>query len=172
MVKAKSKDGDNDPRADWKDPKELQAFCEFCAIQVLEGKRAGGLLTKTGVDKVFEQLGDMRKVVTYLQVKNKWDHLRKLWKQYAECFDNEIGLGINAGTGMLEASDGPHCEPFVNADPMEVEATTEAKAILDMVLSLPGVQSGDRLHLFSTLFFMEQVEGRPMFAALSDDKDV
>ena len=72
MVKGKSKDGDNDPRADWKDPKELQVFCEFYAVQVLEGKRAGGLLTKTGVDKVFEQLGDMRKVVTYLQVKNKW----------------------------------------------------------------------------------------------------
>ena len=51
-------------------------------------------------------------------------------------------------------------------------ATTEIKAILDMVLSLPGVQSGDRLHLFSTLFFMEKVEGRPMFATLSDDKDV
>ena len=51
-------------------------------------------------------------------------------------------------------------------------ATTEIKAILDMVLSLPGVQLGDRLHLFSTLFFMEKVEGRPMFATLSDDKDV
>ena len=47
----------------------------------------------------------MGKVVTDLQVKNKWDHLRKLWKQYAECFDNETGLGIDARTGMLEASD-------------------------------------------------------------------
>ena len=47
----------------------------------------------------------MGKVVTHLQVKNKWDHLRKLWKQYNECFDNETGLGIDAGIGMLEASD-------------------------------------------------------------------
>ena len=51
-------------------------------------------------------------------------------------------------------------------------ATTEIKAILDMVLSLPGVQLGDRLHLFSTLFFMEKVKGRPMFTTLRDDKDV
>ena len=51
-------------------------------------------------------------------------------------------------------------------------ATTEIKAILDMVLSLPRVQSGDRLHLFSTLFFMEKVEGRHIFAALGDNKDV
>ena len=51
-------------------------------------------------------------------------------------------------------------------------AATKVKAILDMVLSLPGVQSGDHLHLFSTLFFMEKVEGRHMFAALGDNKDV
>nr|POF06119.1 hypothetical protein CFP56_45978 [Quercus suber] len=50
--------------------------------------------------------------------------------------------------------------------------TTQVKSILDMVLSLPRVQLGDCLHLFSTLFFMEKVEGRPMFATLVDDKDV
>ena len=55
MVKEKSKDsGSNDPRDDWKDPKELQAFCEFYAVQVLDGKRNGGFLTKTGVDAVIE----------------------------------------------------------------------------------------------------------------------
>ena len=106
MVKKKSKDGgSNDPRADWKEPKELQAFCEFYAVQVLDSKRAGGFLTKTRVDVVIKQLGDMGKVVTHLQIKNKWDHLRKLWKQYNECFDNENGLGIDVGTGMLEAND-------------------------------------------------------------------
>ena len=54
---------------------------------------------------MIEQLGAMGKVVTYLQIKNKWDHLRKEWKQYNECFDNETRLGYDAGTGMLEASD-------------------------------------------------------------------
>ena len=55
MVKEKSKDsGSNDPRADWKDPKELQAFCEFCAVQVIDGKRKGGFFTKTRVDAVIE----------------------------------------------------------------------------------------------------------------------
>ena len=33
-------------------------------------------------------------------------------------------------------------------------AATEIQAILDMVLSLPRVQSGDCFHLFSTCFFM------------------
>ena len=106
MVKEKSKDdGSNDPRADWKDPKELQAFCQFCTAQVIAGKKKWGFLTKTGVDKVIEQLGDMGKMITNLQVKNKWDHLRKGWKDYNQCFDNETGLGYDAGTEMLEASD-------------------------------------------------------------------
>ena len=51
-------------------------------------------------------------------------------------------------------------------------ATTQVKAILDMVLSLPGVHSGHYLHLFSTLYFMEKERGRHMFAALGDNKDV
>uniref|UniRef100_A0A7N2L481 Myb/SANT-like domain-containing protein n=1 Tax=Quercus lobata TaxID=97700 RepID=A0A7N2L481_QUELO len=106
MVKEKSKDGgSNDPRADWKDLKELQAFCEFCAVQVIDDKRKGGFLTKTGVDAVIEQLGAKGKVVTHLQIKNKWDLLKKGWKQYNECFDNDTGLGYDAGTGMLEASE-------------------------------------------------------------------
>ena len=67
MVKEKLKDGgSNDPRVDWKNHKELQAFCEFYAVQVIDGKRKGGFLTKTGVDAVIEQLGAMGKVVTHL----------------------------------------------------------------------------------------------------------
>ena len=51
-------------------------------------------------------------------------------------------------------------------------ATTQVKAILDMVLSLPGVYSGHYLHLFSTIYFMEKEWGRHMFLALGDDKDI
>ena len=76
----------------------------MCAIQVLEGKRCGGYLKNEGVDAVIKQFGEMEKVVTHMQVKNKWDHLRKQWKLYKECFDNETRLGIDAGTGKLDAS--------------------------------------------------------------------
>ena len=44
--------------------------------------------------------------------------------------------------------------------------TTQVKAILDMVLRLPGVHLGHYLHLFSTLYFMEKERHRHMFAAL------
>ena len=56
--------------------------------------------------------------------------------------------------------------------PFASTATTEVQAIMDMALSLPGVQSGDRLHLFSTCFFMGNAKGRIMFATLVHDKDV
>ena len=46
--------GSNDERADWKDPKELQAFCEFYVVQVLDSNRVEGFLTKTGVDALIE----------------------------------------------------------------------------------------------------------------------
>ena len=58
------------------------------------------------------------------------------------------------------------CTPFAST------AATKVKAILDIVLSLHGVQSGDRFYLFSTFFFTGNTEGRNMFAALVHDKDV
>ncbi|XP_075643182.1 uncharacterized protein LOC142614532 [Castanea sativa] len=47
----------------------------------------------------------MGKVVTHQQFKNKWDHLRRNWKKYKDRFEHESGLGIDAGTGRLDAVD-------------------------------------------------------------------
>ena len=70
--------GSNDERADWKDPEELETFCQLCVVQVMEGPRKSTrFLSKIGVNEVIWQLGEMRKVVTWLQIKNKWDHLKK-----------------------------------------------------------------------------------------------
>ena len=108
MVKQKkSMDvGSNDERADWKDPEELKAFCRFCAVQVMEGQRkATGFLSKFGVSEVIRQLGEIGKMVTWLRIKNKWDHLRKMWKNYNKCLENETGLGYDPRTGMFDAPD-------------------------------------------------------------------
>ena len=56
--------------------------------------------------------------------------------------------------------------------PSAPTATAQVKAILDMVLSFPGVYSGHYLYMFSTIYFMEKEVGRHMFAALADNKDV
>ena len=56
--------------------------------------------------------------------------------------------------------------------PSAPTATAQVKAILDMVLSLPGVYAGHYLYMFSTIYFMKKELGRHMFAALADNKDV
>ena len=47
----------------------------------------------------------MEKVVTHTQFKNEWDHLRKQWKAWKECFEHDTRLGYDSVTGKLEASD-------------------------------------------------------------------
>nr|POE69414.1 hypothetical protein CFP56_08667 [Quercus suber] len=51
--------------------------------------------------------------------------------------------------------------PFVSTTVVEVQP------VMDMVLSLLGVQPGDHLHMFSSYFFMGNQEARHMFAAHS-----
>ena len=98
--------GSNDERVDWKDPKELEAFCRFYVVQVMEGQRkATGFLSKIGFNEVIWQLGEMGKVVTWLQIKNKWDHLRKRWKNYNKCLEKETRLGYDPRTGMFDTPD-------------------------------------------------------------------
>ena len=67
---------------------------------------------------------------------------------------------------IVESKSVSTCTPFAST------VATEVQAILDMVLSLPRVQSRDHLHLFSTCFFMGNQEGRIMFAALVNKKEV
>nr|POF25145.1 hypothetical protein CFP56_47393 [Quercus suber] len=56
--------------------------------------------------------------------------------------------------------------------PSAPTATAQVKAILDMVLSLPGMYSSHYLHMFSATYFMEKERARHTFEALLEDKDV
>ena len=49
--------------------------------------------------------------------------------------------------------------------PFPTTTTNEMQAIMDMVLSLLGVQAGDCLHMFNTFFFVNNIDCRNMFAA-------
>ena len=104
MVKGKSKDASNDVRTGRKDPTELKVFGNLCAAQVLEGKRNEEFFRKEGVDVVIKQLGEMGKVVSHLQFKNKWDHLRKQWKTWKQLFECETGLGYDLNTRRIKAT--------------------------------------------------------------------
>ena len=47
----------------------------------------------------------MNKVVTHLQVKNKWDHLRSQWKVSKQLFEREIRLDYDPNTEKIDVSD-------------------------------------------------------------------
>ena len=51
-------------------------------------------------------------------------------------------------------------------------AAIEVQAVIDMVLTLLGVQLGDRLHMFNTYFFMGNQKARNMFAAQCHQKEI
>ena len=104
MGKGKSKADGNEVRTGWKEPKELKSYCDLSAAQVLDANRNGGFLRKEGLDAVIEQLGEMGTVVTHTQYKNKWDHLKKQWKNWKECF-GETGLGYDPVIGKIKAND-------------------------------------------------------------------
>ena len=53
---------------------------------------------------MIKQFGEMGIVVTHTQYKNKWDHLKKQWKNWKECF-GETGLGYDPVTGVMKATD-------------------------------------------------------------------
>nr|POF25146.1 hypothetical protein CFP56_47394 [Quercus suber] len=151
MVKQKKSmdGGSNDERADWKDPKELEAFCRFCAIQVMDGQRVKiGFLSKIGVAEVIRQLGEMDKVVTWLQAcpdaktfKTNGLPNRELLNimfggtlatgNKAFCTSGPIPTETTEGSGDstddLEFVD-PQCEPVVNVDEMEVEGPSLLRA--------------------------------------------
>lgn len=230
------KNADKNVRIGWKDPTELKAFCDLCAAQVLNGKKNGGYLRKEGVDAVIKQLGEMGKVVTHMQFKNKWDHLRKQWKTWKEVFEHETGLSYDPITRKTVASDEwwtrklEACSKastfknkrMPNVESMEImfegtvateknavcaggkipkeprkkhsivqeiidssesrsvsihtpfasTAANEVQAIMDMVLTLPGVQFGDRLYNFSTCFFLGNQEAKNMFVAQRAQKEI
>ena len=56
--------------------------------------------------------------------------------------------------------------------PFRITEANEMQAIMDMVLSLPGVQASDRLHMFNIFFFVNNVDCRNMFVANVQRKEV
>ena len=58
------------------------------------------------------------------------------------------------------------------SSPAPFTSTTaiEVRAVMDLVLSLPRVQSGDHFHMFISLFFMENQNEMHMFVANRHDK--
>ncbi|KAK8957017.1 hypothetical protein KSP39_PZI001206 [Platanthera zijinensis] len=99
----KSKDGG--VAAFW-DNTTTMLFCDLCIKEVELGNRPTTHFNKEGwinIMKNFEEL--TRKQYDKVQLKNKWDHLKKEWKLWMELKRGETGLGWNASRKTIDASD-------------------------------------------------------------------
>ena len=45
------------------------------------------------------------RVISNLKHKNKWDHLRGIWKKWKQLLERETGLGYDLNTGKIDAPD-------------------------------------------------------------------
>ena len=64
-----------------------------------------GYLRIEGYVEVIKQLMMINKVVSQVQIKNKWVHLRKVWKVWKQLFEHETRLGYDLDTGKIDATD-------------------------------------------------------------------
>ena len=44
-------------------------------------------------------------VISNLKLKNKWDHLRGIWKEWKQLIKRETRLGYDPDTGKIDATD-------------------------------------------------------------------
>lgn len=93
-------------KASWRDIKATEYFVKACLDQVTKGQRNGTCFTKKGwqgnVSQFHEQSG-----LNYdkVQLKNRYDSLRKEWKVWYNLFGKVTGLGWNFEKNTVDASD-------------------------------------------------------------------
>lgn len=95
-------------KANW-DAKTMEVFIRLCVQEVTNGNRPGTHFGKTGWDNLINKFAiATRRNYNKVQLKNKWDRLKKEWGQWKSLTRGETGLGWNheKGTVVLVLSGG------------------------------------------------------------------
>ncbi|XP_028096166.1 L10-interacting MYB domain-containing protein-like [Camellia sinensis] len=92
-------------KAHW-DTKSIEIFVKLCVEQVKAGHRLGTHLDRVGWEAVINKF----KIATgtlyvRLQLKNRWDTLKKEWDLWKNLLRGETGLELDPLTGAIMASD-------------------------------------------------------------------
>ena len=76
------------------DLKTTEHFIQVCLNQVYKGEQSGTTLTKKGWKAIISQFNEISgRNYNKLQLKNKWDSLKKDLLVWHKLFGKEIGLG-------------------------------------------------------------------------------
>lgn len=92
-------------KAFW-DPKSNEIFIRLCVEQVKQGNRPGTHLNKVGWDSVIKMFESATgKIYSRIQLKNRWDVLKREWGLWNSLLRGASGLGKDPATGVITASD-------------------------------------------------------------------
>ncbi|XLT52072.1 hypothetical protein HN873_044676 [Arachis hypogaea] len=76
------------------DMETTKQFIQACLDQVAKQQRNGTTLTKKGWKDALSQFNEKTgKQYDKIQLKNKWDNLKKEWSAWYKLFGKETGLG-------------------------------------------------------------------------------
>ncbi|KAG8367680.1 hypothetical protein BUALT_Bualt16G0098100 [Buddleja alternifolia] len=89
-------------KANW-DPKTTEVFIKLCVEELQAGNRPGSHFNRLGWENITRKFtSSTNRNYTRLQLKNKWDHLKKEWGIWKTLLRGESGLGWNTERGTVD----------------------------------------------------------------------
>uniref|UniRef100_A0A6V7QVV1 Myb/SANT-like domain-containing protein n=1 Tax=Ananas comosus var. bracteatus TaxID=296719 RepID=A0A6V7QVV1_ANACO len=108
MWKKKGTSGDKSDykvKATW-ERNVVYIFCDLCIQEIELGNKPGTHFNKIGWNRLVSNFNkDTGKEYDRMQLKNKWDQLKKDWKQWKQLRKNEMGFEWNQRKRTIDASD-------------------------------------------------------------------
>ncbi|KAL3843751.1 hypothetical protein ACJIZ3_001154 [Penstemon smallii] len=90
-------------KATW-DNNTTEVFIHLCVQEMGSGNRPGSHFNKNGWDNLVKKFSlSTNRKYTRIQLKNKWDTMKKEWSQWQSLLRGETGLGWDNNKGTVDA---------------------------------------------------------------------
>lgn len=84
----------------------IHIFCDLCLKEIEVGNRPGTHFNKNGWNNIVNNFKkETNRYYDRHQLKNKWDQLKKEWKQWKQLLKNETGIGWDPWRRTVDAAD-------------------------------------------------------------------
>lgn len=91
-------------KASW-DRNATEAFIKICVEEVQAGNRPGSHFSKIGWENIQRKFRETtHRDYKRVQLKNRWDALKKDWSLWTNLLRNSTGLGWDIRRGTMQAS--------------------------------------------------------------------